>query len=326
MTEEILSRHKLAFYEDNITYPRIINPEGLTIGAIGAVVAAITTGGDPIAVLKGFGGGTLAQILARTGFSYAKQQIARLSDPFYHYLGFNPKGFVLLTGFKKSSGRELVTMDFQPTRLPVDEANDKESAEILARAISGAQQQLPPFSRDELTLKGEEFLNKLLTKDVLAVGGPINIDPLYEPMRSKTLPCSHELENPATFPLHETGGVAFYRYEIVRKGRQEPLIPEWNRLNWGMITCVEKSVILPNEGKGGLFLSISGCNWLGVRGAAVFLYNKENMRRLKDAVKNKLGKVKNFQAIIKVPLSASPDLRIDHNRIQLMEDEIYGVH
>jgi len=204
---------------------------------------------------------------------------------------------------------------------------DKETGEILAKAISGIAQQYPPYSRDELVLtaKGEEFLNKLYKRDVLSVGGPVLLDPLYEPMKNKGLPCSYEIEKPLAYPLEQTGGNLRYRYELVRRSKQEPLIPEWNQLNWGLITCMEKSIIFPKEAKGGLFFNISGCNWFGSRGVALFLYQRGNLRKLKEAVERKIGKSKNYQAVLRVPIDPFTRTGMLVRPGELMEEEIYKI-
>lgn len=324
MIEEIIDRHRLLFYEEEITAPRIIDYEGSIIGTIGAVVAGAIGDGDPVAILLGYLGGSASRILMRAGFTGGRSFIRKLSNPFYRYVGFNSQDFVLLTGFKKDIKRRLVTMDFEATPLPQDEPHDKEYGEILAGAISGSKTQLPPYSRAALLLNEDEFANNLLTKDVLAVGGPINLDPLYEPMRSKGLPCSYELEQPLRYPLDRTGGKVYYRYQILRRGREIPLIPEWNELNWGVITCMEKAVIFPRDAKGGLFFNISGCNWLGVAGAAIFLYRKDNLIKLREVVERRIGKTHNFQAIIKVPIDPFKVCPI-RERIELLEDEVYKI-
>ncbi len=324
MAEEIIERHRLAVYEDKITYPRIIDPQAHIIGAIGAVVSGVISMGNPVAILLGYIGGTSSEILLRTGFAKGRGFIRKLSNPFHKYIGLNPQDFVLFTGFKKDKTRRLVTVDFKPTLLPQDEPHDKEYSEILARAISGSETQLPPYSRDELLLREEEFMDKLFKKDVLAVGGPINLDPLFELMKSQGLPCSYEIGNPLTYPLDQTEGNVYYRYQIVRKGKAEALVPEWNELNWGIITCMEKSVIFPKEAKGGLFFNISGCNWLGVAGAAIFLYEKDNLRKLREVVERRLGKTNNFQAVVKVPFDPS-NMHAIYQRIELLDDEVYKI-
>lgn len=323
--EGILYRHKLSFYKDKIEYPRIVDPLGVVVGAIGATVVGQVTGGNPVAILKGYLAGHTAGVLLRTGFEHVGRYIRKISAPFYGAFGFNPQDFVVFTGFKKNINKELVTEAFELAQKPLEDSNDKETADILARAISGPKRQSPPYSQDELLLDPDKYLREFFKKDVLAVGGPIPLDPLYELMKNKDLPCSYELKDPLTYPPEETGDPSktYYRYEILRR-HKDPLIPEWDRLNWGIITCMEKSVILPKEAKGGLFFDISGCNWYGGRGSALFLHDKQNLRRLKEAVEEKIGKAKNFQAVIKVPVDPSTKTIIS-NQIEFLENEIYKI-
>jgi hypothetical protein len=323
MEEKIIERHKLAIYENKITYPLIIDPESHIVGAIGAVTAWAISG-DPVAILPGLAGGELLDISKKIVSAKVQEYGRKLFNPYHKYIGFNPQDFILFTGFKKDKNRNLVTVDFKKTARPQDEPNDKYYGETLAYHISELKTQLPPYSRDDLFSREDEFMGKLFKKDVLAVGGPINIDPLFELMKGKDLPCSYEIVNPLTYPLKKTAGNIRYRYQIVRKGRTEPLIPEWNKLNWGIITCMEKSVIFPKEAKGGLFFSISGCNYIGMGGAVIFLRQKDNLQRLQEVVERRLGKTKNFQAVVKVPWDAQHSHPV-YEQIELLDDEVYKI-
>ena len=309
--EPFFERHEYARMKNEIDFPLVEDPAGVLVPAFVSATIATAMSGNPVAGIAIFTGvvvGSIAVPPARKGI----RKIRAIRTPFHKRFDFHPDDFVIITGFKKSESKTLVDPNFKPIKeagaLPQVDEKDKNLSEEFADAL-GLYAKQTLYSREHLEEKEDEFMTMLLDKDILAVGGPIPIDPLYEVMIEKAvLPCNYELKNPLIHLPSETGiqDKTYPKYEIVIKGREEPLIPEWNNVDWGLITCVEKNIIFEKGkyGKGkGLFFNISGCHGFGTKGAGLLLLDKEWLVRLADQVEKRIGKCKNFQAIVKVPIN-----------------------
>lgn len=147
-------------------------------------------------------------------------------------------------------------------------------------------------------------MSNILRKDVLSIGGPIPLDPLRDVMMKKdVLPCNYELEKPLEYPPEETGisNKTYYKYEIVTN-EGDIFEPQWNQLNYGIITRVDKDLIFPESEKG-VFFNFSGCQSLGTEGACTLFSNKKSMKSAIKQIREKVDKRENFQAIVSVPIN-----------------------
>jgi len=303
-----------------IDFPLIKNKIGEIVpGIIGGAIGGLIEG-NPVAGIAGFGAGYISKDVFRISTSKAKD----LMNPFRRYFDFHTNDFVLMRGYKKDINRQLVTMGFAPiSKIPEAKAeidrNDREISEKLASTI-GLYKDQRLYDADELREKEDEFMEHILGKDILSVGGPIPLDPLYNIMIKKdVLPCNYELENPLIFPPEETGmpDKTLYKYEIVTK-EGDIFEPKWNELNFGIITRVDKELIkefLPESGKG-VLLNFSGCQWFGTKGACTLFLNKGRMRYAIEQIRKEIGKKENFQAIISVPIEKQTKI-IKDNEIKV---------
>lgn len=323
--EPLLERHSLAHLKRDFDWPLLKNPRREIVPAIiGASVLAIT--GEPVAGIGTAAAGSMLQALVRMNIT----KLQDVSHPLHRKFGFHVDNFLLMTGYKKNQAKELVTPEFKkikdvPWAKAEVDTNDLEMAQILSAAI-GSYNKQKPYSREDLERKQDEFMTKLLrtSSDVLIVGGPIPIDPLYELMIAKALPCNYELKTGQIFSPAETGcpDKQFPKYEICVKGREEPLVPEWNKLNFGLITCCEKSILF-GQGKG-LVLNVSGCHWLGTWGTGLLLLDGDKIAKLGDLVKNKTGQTKNFQVVVEIPVNPQTKRPIKE-KICIREDLVYKI-
>lgn len=315
--EPLFERHNFVYMNKKIDFPLIKDKVGgIVPGIITSAAGGLVTG-DPVAGIAGFVAGDISKDVIRISTSKGKDLI----NPFRRHLGFHTNDFVLMRGYKKDKNKQLVTMGFEPIAM-VPEAkveidrNDREISEKLASTI-GLYQDQKFFDQDELNEKEGDFMNGILRKDVLSVGGPIPLDPLYNVMINKdVLPCNYELEKPLIYPPEETGisDKTFYKYEIVTN-EGDIFEPQWNKLNYGIITRVDKDLILPESEKGVLF-NFSGCQWLGTEGTCTLFLNKEMMKNAINQITKEVGKKENFQAIVSVPIDKQTKI-IKENEIRI---------
>lgn len=301
-----------------IDYPLVKNKVGeIVLGIISAGVAGGLVTGNPVAGIAGFGAGYISKDVIRISTSKTKDLI----NPFRRHFGFHTNDFILMRGYKKDKNKQLVTMEFEPiARVPEAKAeidrNDREISEKLASTI-GLYKDQKLYDQDELNEKEDDFMNDILRKDVLSVGGPIPLDPLYDVMVKKdVLPCNYELEKPLIYPPEETGKAdeTIYKYEIVTN-KGDIFEPQWNQLNFGIITRVDKDLILPKSEKGVLF-NFSGCQWFGTKGICTLFLNKGSMKSAIKQIGKEIGKKENFQAIVSVPIDKQTKI-IKENEIKV---------
>ena len=277
--EEFLERHSITLREYDFLYPLI---KGWTTGKIVPSLAAGITGtwvsgGDPVAGIAAAAATRLVQGLVQFGID----KIRAMFHPFHTQFGFHPDDFVLCVGYRKNHRKELVTQSFDSIvkvaeAKPEFPANDKFLADLLTKGMGKWKGQKVLYDYEHLSQNRTEFMEKMLKKDILSVGGPIPIDPLYEAMIDRDrLPCNYKLKDFKTDDIYSTDSTqmpdkVLPKYPIIIEGREEPLYPKWNELNWGMITCVDKRLVFEERKWGkveGLLFNVSGCQWFGTHGA-----------------------------------------------------------
>lgn len=313
--EEFLERHSVALREYDFVYPLIKEwNTGKIVPSLAAGIAGtVLTGFNPVAGIAAAAVTRLVHGLVQLGID----RIRAMFHPFHRRFGFHPDDFVLLLGYKKNYRKELITQKFDPI-VEVAEArpdfseNDKMLTDLLIKGMGRWKGQKVLYDKEHLDKNKSEFIEKMLQKDVLSVGGPIPIDPLYEAMIEKDrLPCNYKLKDfnsEDIYPPELTGmrDKVLPKYPVIVAGRQEPLYPKWNELNWGIITCVDKRLILEERKWGkvkGLFFNISGCQWFGTHGAGFQLLQKGGVKIVADYVESEIGISKNFQVIVKVAIN-----------------------
>ena len=333
--ENFLDRHSVISLKREFEFPLIKNPKNEIIPALFAATPFI------IDMLKNgqfewrtavFGAVAAADVsMAKALIRFCINEKPSLAYPLHNKLGFRADNFLLITGFKKNKSREMITPSFDKiSNVPWAKAevdpNDLEIAQILASKMGNKKILKELYSKEDLEKRQDEFMTKVFktNTDMLVVGGPIPIDALYDLMIDKVLPCNYELINPQSFSSEDTKvpDKVFPKYEILVKGNEQPLVPIWNKLNWGLITCCEKSILF-GEGQG-LVINVSGCNWFGTWGTGIFLSKPDNVSLLGNMVASKIGKVKNFQAVVEVPIEPTTK-RPFRDAIRLRDDMIYKI-
>ncbi len=307
-----------------ILYPLIKDIKGSIVsGIIGGAGSGLATA-EPVAGIIGFVLGFMAEKVSRISID----KVHDIQNPFRKYFDFHTDDFVLMRGYKKDKNKQLVTMNFDPIvkipwAKPEIDRNDREISEKIASMI-GLYEYQKLYDQNKLEKKENDFMNFILKKDILSVGGPIPIDPLYEVMIKKdVLPCNYELKKPLIYSSDETGipNKTIYKYEIVTpKGILEP---KWNELNYGIITCVDKKLIFPESEKG-ILINFSGCQWFGTYGACNLFLEKEKMENTIRQIAENVGKIENFQAIISVPIDKETKM-IKENEVNIEPELIFKV-
>ena len=313
--EDFLEKHSLALREHDFLYPLIKKwKTGEIVPSLAAGVGGtIVSGGDPVAGIAVAAVTRLVQGLGQLGLD----RVRAIAHPLYEQFDFRPYDFVLLLGYKKNYKKELVTRRFDPI-VKVAEAkpecseNDKALADLLTKAMGKLEGQKTLYDTEHLVREQSEFIERMLQKDILSVGGPIPIDPIYEAMIERDhLPCNYKLRDFKSEDIYspELTGMPdkiLPKYPVIIPRTEEPLYPKWNELNWGIITCVDKRLIFEERKWGkvkGLFFNVSGCQWFGTRGSGLQLLEKDGVRTLADYVKQEIGTSKNFQVIMKVTIN-----------------------
>ncbi len=313
--EQFLDRHSLSLREYDFLYPLIKKwKTGEIVGCLASTLAGTVFFGDkPLA-----GIGTAAATRLMEGLVFLGIDKLRLiSNPLYQKFGFHPDDFVLLQGYRKNYKRELVTAKFEeivrvPEAKPEFVAPDKILADLLTGALGKFEGQKVIYGEEYFEPHKDQFVEGMLKKDILCVGGPISNDPLRDVMEQMArLPCNYKLKNLTKDDFHnpeETGSqdITLPKYPIMIKGKEEPLSPKWNMLDWGMITCVDKQVIFEESVWGevkGLFFNVSGCHWFGTHASGKQLLKPKGVTALGDYVEGKISTRKNFQVVFEVKIS-----------------------
>ena len=315
--EPLFERHNFVYMKKKIDFPLIKNKVGDIVPGIIAGAAGDLVTGTPVAGIAGF----VAGYISKGAISISTSKVKDLINQFRRLFGFNKNDFVLMIGYRKDINKQLVTMEFEPiVRVPEAKAeidrNDREISEKLASTI-GLYKDQKLYDQDELNEKEDDFMNDILRKDVLSVGGPIPLDPLYDVMIQKdVLPCNYELKKPLIYPPEETGisDKTFYKYEIVTN-EGDIFEPQWNQLNYGIITRVDKDLILHESDKG-VFFNFSGCQWFGTKGTCTLFLNKGSIKSTIKQIRKEIGKKENFQAIVSVPIDKQTKI-IKENEIKI---------
>ena len=310
---EFIRKHAVVPIEKRLGFPIILDREskkpivkavfeeyGYTAIA-GAVIGAITEG-----IVGSVAGVLGVPLLAKTikGFvDYTRDVL----HPLRKYFDFDVGNFVGLIGCKKdldfSTGlKRAVDAKFNPIEGmeyggPDYDTPDFNYFRLALRPITGlGKKDEMLLSRGAYDKDPREYTDKLWEKDILSVGGPIPIDPLFVKMKEKVLYCNFDLINEYKFFPDKP----WKKYPIrTRDGRE--FMPEWNSFNLGLITKVDKKVVL--EGGSGVFINIAGCNWQGTAGATSYFYQKEKLDLLLKHLEDNKALDKNFQVIVKVPLT-----------------------
>jgi len=283
--EPLFERHNFVYMNKKIDFPIIKNNVGNIVpGIVASAIGGLATG-NPVAGIAGFAAGYISEDVIRISTSKVKDLI----NPFRRHLGFHTNDFVLMRGYRKDIKKQLVTMEFEPiAKIPEAKAeidrNDREISEKLASTI-GLYKDQKFYDQDKLNEKEGDFMDGILRKDVLSVGGPIPLDPLYNVMIMKdVLPCNYELERPLEYTPEETGilNKTYYKYEIV-SNEGDIFEPQWNKLNYGIITRVDKDLIFPESEKG-IFLNFSGCQSFGTEGTCTLFLIKLQKKWVKKKI------------------------------------------
>lgn len=313
--EQLLERHSLALREYDFFYPLIKKwKTGQTVPCLAAgLVGTIFSGGNPLAGIGLAAATRLTEGLAFLGID----RLRAIGNPFYRKFGFRPDDFVLLQGYRKNYKGELVTEKFEeivkvPEAKPMPGENDKILADLLIGALGKFEGQKVIYGKEYLDPNMDQFIEKMLQKDVLCVGGPIPNDPMRDAMEQRDrLPCNYKLKdftNDDIHPSEKTGwpDKILPKYPIMIKGKEEPLYSQWNELDWGMITCVDKQIVLEERKWGkvkGLFFNVSGCHWFGTHASGIQLLKPKGVKALGDYVESKISTRKNFQVIFQVKIN-----------------------
>jgi hypothetical protein len=315
IVEQLLERHSLALREYDFFYPLYKKwTTGQIVPCIVTELAdTICCGGDPLAGMKSAAIALLAEGLAFLGVD----RLRAIFNPFHRKFGFHPDDFVLLHGYRKNYKGELVTERFEeivkvPEAKPMPGENGKVLADLLLGALGKFEGQKVIYGQEYLDANEDRFMEKVRQKDVLCVGGPIPNDPLRDAMAEMDrLPANYKLRGFTTDDIHppkqtRRPDIVLPKYPIVIKGKEETLYPEWDELDWGMITCVDKQIIFEEKEWGkaqGLFFNVSGCHWFGTHAAGTQLLAPKRVKALAAYVESKIGACKNFQVIFKVNIN-----------------------
>lgn len=332
--EEFLRRHSLVLMDKTINYPVINNKSGKTLAGItpavvgsaaGAFVGAHINSSYPVSginatVMGAAVGAAVGEAVGKVVTDLSLNINDRLRNPFRKALGFSTNNFILMRGHKKDKDGQLVNMDFElvtsnAKSVPEIDTNDCRVSNQLAGAIGLYRNQIL-YDSHHLIDYGDTFINAIETKDILSIGGPIPLDPVRKLMRNKDiLPCNYELDDPKKYMPEETGleGKIYNKYEIKVEGRDELFEPKWNRLNYGMITRIDKGSVPDFTGDKGIFINFSGCQWFGTEGVCNLFLNNSMTEKTIDGIKRfGVDTKKNFQAIVRVP--------VDKNKTILLMD------
>jgi len=302
--DTLFERHNFVYMNKKIDYPLIKNEVGdIARGFVAGVITGAVTG-TAVAGIAGAVGGYIGKGATNRIESIAKD----LMNPFRKHIGFHTNDFVLMRGYKKNIDGDFSTAKFEliheiPGAKREIDSNDRLISEKLASTI-GLYSGQKLYDQDILNENEDDFMNNILRKDVLSIGGPIPLDPLRDVMIKKNvLPCNYELEKPLEYLPEETGisDKTYYKYEIVTD-EGDIFEPQWNQLNYGIITQVDKDLIFPESDKG-VFFNFSGCQSFGTEGACALFSNKESMKSTIKQIREKVDKRENFQAIVSVPIN-----------------------
>jgi len=300
----------------------ILRDYGLTaIAAAGSVGIASTVTGDDISkkiIIGTVVVATAAPLIVRSikGFRDYKSDI---QNPLKKYFDFNVRDFVGLTGCEKDldfkTGEKRLIRKLADRWVPIEgmqyegpsygkqdycEFRKITRALISNRLEEGDEELVPKHSYEE---EYREYISKMLEKDVISVGGPISLDPLFDKMKGKDFPCNYDLIKEHKFFLDKV----FKKYPLQVSEKylgthtRNEFEPEWNKTNFGLISKVEKKLVF-DKGSG-VFVNASGCNWQGTAGASSYFYEKEKLKILVKYIEDNKALDKNFQVVVETPLT-----------------------
>lgn len=275
------------------------------------------------AIVGGIAGGVLGSVVGAAGIPVITGAIRGFSDylsdiqnPLKKYFDFNVRDFVGLIGCKKDLNfdtglKDLVTAKFEIIKGmeyggPDYDTHDYDFFRIIAKVlISNRLEKEDEELRSKYLYeeKFREYVETLLEKDVMSIGGPIPLDPLFDKMKERAFPCNYDLvEERKFFPDKK-----FKKYPIqisekyLGMRERSEFEPEWNKVNFGLISRLDKKSVF-DKGSG-VFVNVSGCNWQGTAGASSYLCEKEKLDMLVQYIKDNKALDKSFQVVVETPLT-----------------------